>query len=81
MMNGSGTRLRDVCALRYDVAQSLLSAGGSLSSPMISVTHVFLQQHNVLGFGSCQSCSIGYPKMPQNSPPPECPEPAEKLSF
>lgn len=28
MMNGSGTRLRDVCALRYDVAQSLLSAGG-----------------------------------------------------
>lgn len=30
MMNGSGTRLRDVCALRYDVAHAHLSAGGSV---------------------------------------------------
>lgn len=35
MMNGIGTRLRDVCALRYDVAQSHLSAGGS---PCVVVT-------------------------------------------
>lgn len=38
MMIGSGTRLRDVCALRYDIAQSHLTAWGG---PGVTVTSSF----------------------------------------
>lgn len=66
MMNGSGTRLRDVCALRYDVAQSLLSAGGSLASPMASLEDVFLEDQSVLRLLRIvifRSASLCHPKV------------------
>lgn len=71
MMNGSGTRLRDVCALRYDVAQSLLSAGGSVPSLLASLEDVFVQNQMIFGILRIvilQSFTLGHPKVIPESP-------------
>lgn len=71
-MNGSGTRLRDVCALRYDVAQSLLSAGGSLASLMASLEDGFVADRTVLRLLRIvifRSASLRHPKVIPEPPP------------